>query len=555
MLELMAEYLTPFNWFLAISPILLVLFLMIFCGWSGSKAGAAAWFLGLIVASIFFGGTLESLASGTAKGFWETIFIFLIIWGAMAIYGVLDGLNAFPVITEIFNKITKNDRLLQILIIGMVFPAWMQGVLGFGTPVAVAAPLLLGLGFDPVLSVVIPALGHSWTITFGSLGSSYWVLQRFTGLAEQPLAYWSGLFFIPMTIMVFFFGIFWYSKRIYGSPWRELRRGWFAWLSLGVIQSVVMWAFASWVYPSVAGFVAGFVGLLWGVLLPHTPFYNVEVQTEEVATPQVSDTIEKKKLPHLTFNQAFLPYYVVIAVVFVIYLSPLFHNLFGWPNLRALMETDMWVWGLSWPQITTDIGFIAEATEKYSPLKVLTMPGTLIFASLFIAVLIYKARGLYHPRATRNVINKLMTAALPATLTLITLSMMSVLLMEHGMTTLLALGAAEWTGGYYTFISNFVGQLGAFMTGSNTASNVVFSTFQRDTALVLGANPYIMAALQTVGGAIGNIHCPMNVALGTATVGIVGREGEVIAQTLVAGLIMGAIIGIIGLILMSMFPV
>jgi len=553
-IELMAGYLNPWSWILAFSPILLVLFLMVFMGWSGAKAGSVAWFWSLVVAAVFFGGTVTTLASGSGKGLWETLFIFLIIWGAMSIYGLVDGMKGFPVITETFNRITRGDRLLQVLIIGMVFPAWMQGVLGFGTPVAVTAPLLLGLGFDPVLAVVIPALGHSWTITFGSLGSSYWVLQRFTGLAEGPLAYWSAIPFIPMTILIFFFGVFWYSKRVYGDPWREVKRGWFAWLSLGIIQSLALLVFASWIFPSIAGFLAGFCGLIWGSQLSRMPFYKVEA-SNDIPMTATRQTVEKSggdKL--LSFHQAFLPYYVIIVVVFVIYLSPLFAQFFGTPNLRAILEAPRFQLGPWWPKTTTALGYVNSEAAKYSPLRVLTMPGTVIFFSLFITVVIYKLTGLLRPGVFSTIGERLSRAAVPASLTLIPLSMMAVMMMEHGMTTLLAVGVARFTGAAYPFFANYIGQLGAFMTGSNTASNVLFGAFQRDTAIVLGISPYILAGLQTVGGAIGNIHCPMNVVLGTSTVGIPGRESEVISQTLVVGLFIGAVVGILGLILVGLYP-
>lgn len=544
-LEVMRGHFSVFTWLLGLSPILLVSVLMVAFRWSGSRSGALAWFWAIAVSALVFGGSPETIASGSAKGLWETVFIIAIIWGAMAIYGLVDAMGGFPVITDTFNKVTANDRLLQVLIIGMVFPAWLQGVLGFGTPVAVTAPLMLGLGFDPITSVVIPALGHSWTITFGSLGSSFWVLQRFTGLAERPLAMWSAMLFVPMTIMVFFFGTYLYSRGAYGSGWTEIRRGWFAWLSLGLVSAGSLLLFAMWVSPSIAGFLAGFTGLAWGALIRRIPLYTKRVEAVAPGSGARSE---------LTFHQAFLPYYAVILVVFVVYLSPLVSQWFGTPNVRAILEVERFRIGLPWPDITTSLGFLSAGAGKYSPLKILTMPGTLIFFALGISSLLYKAQGILKPGTATRIWDRLARAAIPASLTLMTLSMMAGLMMEHGMTSLLAIGTAGVTGVAYPLFANFVGQLGAFITGSNTASNVLFGAFQRDTALVLGVNPYLIAALQTVGGAIGNIHCPLNVVLATSTVGISGREGEVISKTLVIGIAMGLVLGLIGLALAFFVP-
>lgn len=543
-IELMESHLSLGTWLAALSPILIVLVLMLILRWSGAKAGAVAWACSIAVAGLAFGGNPVTLASGSAKGLWETVFILAIIWGAMSIYGLIHGMGGFPAISRAFSRVTRGDRLLQVLIIGMVFPAWLQGVLGFGTPVAVTAPLLVGLGFNPVLAVVIPALGHCWTITFGSLGSSFWVLQRFTGLAEGPLALWSAVMFIPMTVMVFFFGTYYYSRSTHGSGWVEVRRGWFAWLSLGVIQATALFLFSVAVSPSISGFLAGFVGLAWGAILPRTRLYRVHVDKAADEAGQGGEAAGQ-----MSFHLAFLPYYVIVLVVLVVYLSPLASQWTGLPNLRSILEAQRFQLGPAWPEIRTGLSFVNPAAARYSPLKVLTMPGTLIFLSLAVSMALYRAMGVLKPGITRHIWERVSRTAVPATLTLMTLSMMAGVMMEHGMTTLLAVGTALAAGPVYPLFANYIGQLGAFITGSNTASNVLFATFQRDTALVLGISPYVAAGLQTVGGAIGNIHCPLNVVLATSTVGIPGREGEVISQTLVAGLLMGLVIGCLGLLL------
>ena len=542
-IQLMQEHLNLVTWILALSPILIVSLFMVGLNWGGAKAGAVAWLWSVIIVILVFGGDVITAASGSAKGLWETVFILVIIWGAMSIYGLIHSMGGFPVISEAFNRVTAGDRLLQILIIGMVFPAWLQGVLGFGTPVAVTAPLLLGLGFSPVMAVVVPALGHSWTITFGSLGSSFWVLQRFTGLDETLLAFWSAALFVPMTVMIFFFGTFYYSRTVYGSGWREVRRGWFAWLSLGLIQAGALFFFSVFVSASISGFLAGFVGLLWGAIIRKTPFYKIEA-----APVQVAETRERSGT-EMSFHLAFLPYYVIVIVVLLVYLSPLVAEWTGLPDLRAVLEGEQFQVGPAWPETRTALMHVNPAADRYSPLKILTMPGTLIFFSLGVAMVMYRWLGLLQKGVVGTIWRRLSKTAVPATLTLMTLSMMAGVMMEHGMTTLLAVGTAYASGPLYPFLANYVGQLGSFITGSNTASNILFGVFQRDTALVLGISPYIVSALQTVGGAIGNIHCPLNVVLATSTVGITGQEGKVIAQTLVAGLLMGAVIGLLGMIL------
>lgn len=541
----MQQYLTPLTWLAGLSPILLVSILMIGRGWSGSRAGALSWFWTMLVAVTVFGGSAFTLASGSARGIWETVFVLFIIWGAMAIYGLVDGMDGFGVITATFNRVTGGDRLLQVYIVGMVFPAWIQGVLGFGTPVAVTAPLMLGLGFSPVVSLVVPSLGHAVTITFGSLGSSYWVLQRFTGLAERPLALWSGIFFFPATLMVYFLATYFYSRVKWGNGWVEVKRGWFAWTSLALIQGLAQILFAV-LSPSIAGFLAGFTGLLWGILLRRIKLYPLNPDPESVERPPAARS--------LSFNQAFLPYYLVIGIVLVIYLSPFLAGFTPVPNLRAAMEADAFRLGPAWPESVTALGFVTPAYDKYSPLQILTMPGTLIAVALGLSMLVYRMLGVWRPGTGGVIGARLARSAVPASLTLLTLGMTAGVMMEHGMTTLLAVGTALAAGGMYPLVANFVGQLGAFLTGSNTASNVLFAAFQKDTALVLGINPYIISALQTVGGALGSMYCPMKMGLATASVGILGREGEVISPLLIYSLIMGLVLGVLGMLAVALFP-
>lgn len=535
--EMMKQHLSLLTWLAGLSPILLVSILMIGLKWSGSRAGALSWFWAILVAAAVFGGGSFTLASGSARGIWETLFILFIIWGAMAIYGLVDGMKGFPAITSAFNRVTGGDRLLQIYLVGMVFPAWLQGVLGFGTPVAVTAPLLVGLGFNPVVALVVPSLGHAGTITFGSLGSSFWVLQRFTGLSEGPLALWSALFFLPTMVMIYFVTTYFYSRFTHGDGWLEVRRGWFAWITLALVQGLAQILFAV-LSPSIAGFMAGFAGLLWGIMLQKIPLYTLRPE----------DGQAEEDCP-LSFNQAFLPYYFVIAVVFLIYLSPFAAGTGLIPDIRAALEVDAFQVGPAWQATETQLGYINPPHDTYSPLAILTMPGTLIFVSLGLSVLVYRLWGILGPGVGAAIWSRLLKSAVPASLTLMTLGMTAGVMMEHGMTTLLAVGTAGATGGLYPLFANFVGQLGAFLTGSNTSSNVLFAAFQRDTAEVLGTSPYIIAAMQTVGGALGSIYCPMKMGLATASVGITGREGEVIKPLLLYSLAIGFILGVMALVL------
>jgi lactate permease len=272
--------------------------------------------------------------------------------------------------------------------------------------------------------------------------------------------------------------------------------------------------------------VAGLVGMGVGTLvLPKTRWYNNNPVKE----------VENKN--DMSFHTAFAPYYSLLILAFGIYLSPL-------KDMLAQFQI-----GLAFPRTETALGVVNEATTSYSPISILTTPGTLVFLSVVISIIFFIKKGLWKKNYGKEVVGSLIKQAIPSTVTVMTMSMMAVVMMETGMTSFLAQGTAEIASSVFPGVSPFIGILGAFMTGSNTSSNIVFAAFQKDVAVFLGINSLIIAGLQTTGGAIGTIISPMNVALGTGVTKIVGREGEIIRKTIIYVIIMGLSVGIPALFL------
>ncbi len=179
---------------LAFTPILLILILMVGFRWGAARSGAVGYLSALVIAILFFGAGPELLAFAHAKALLLTIDVLLIIWAAFLLYRVVEEAGAIKTIGQALPHLTP-DRTLQALIIGWIFASFLQGVGGFGVPVAVIAPILVGLGFSPLAAVVIPSIGHGWSVTFGSLGSSLmrcWLRLTFRRacLRRQPRFSW-----------------------------------------------------------------------------------------------------------------------------------------------------------------------------------------------------------------------------------------------------------------------------------------------------------------------------------------------------------------------------
>ncbi|HHY46228.1 MAG TPA: L-lactate permease [Firmicutes bacterium] len=527
---------TFLNWLMALLPIVAILVLMVKFRWSGGKAGALSWFISVLIAYAFYGADSYLVAMSSIKGLWSTVFVLYIIWGAMVVYFLVTLTGAIDMISSTFSRMTAGNKLIQLLVLGWVFPSFVQGVLGFGMPVAITGPLLVGLGFPPPIAVATPLIGHSWSVTFGSLGSSYSMLVRMSQLDPRALAFWSAIFLGICAYMVGFS-----IAHLYGG-WRSVREGLGAVLVIGTSLAIMLNIVAN-VVPNVASFTAGLVTLgVVGLLLTRTSWYRTGVPVE---APRSALTGQEPKAgsgkPQISFNLAFAPYWAVIIVVFGVYLTP----------LRGIL--DRFSFGFGFPEAVTTFGFVSKASKAYAPIKYLTAPGTMIFVSAFLGYLVYAAAGVWKPGTGPKLVKSVVKQAIPTTITLLTMSMMAVVMTETGMVKLLAVGVANFAGRAYAVFSPLIGVLGAFMTGSNTNSNLLFTGFQIEIAKILGISALVVCGMQTTGGAIGNMLCPMNVALGTGTTGITGEEGKIIGKTLTYGLIQSFVIGILGYILVNWF--
>jgi len=219
---------------LAISPILVILLLMVGFRWGASRAGGAGYFLILDV--------------------------LLIIWTAFLLFRVVDEAGGIKILSKSLPYLTA-DKGMQALIIGWIFASFLQGVGGFGVPVAVIAPILVGLGFTPLSAVIIPSLGHSWAVTFGSLGASFNAMMAATGLDWQVLASPAAIFLGIIGICVGF------AAAYAAGGWKTIRRLALPILIIGLVMSTAQYLTVTMGLWSIGGLIGGTAGLLIGIPL------------------------------------------------------------------------------------------------------------------------------------------------------------------------------------------------------------------------------------------------------------------------------------------------
>jgi lactate permease len=516
--------LTLLHWLLAAAPIAVVLVLMIVFRWGGARAGPAGWLVALLIGATVFRAGPALLAYSQLEGVFLTLYVLYIIWMALLLFQVVDTAGAIRVIGRGILRLTS-DPLLQLLILAWAFSAFLQGVAGFGVPIAVVAPLLIGLGFDPVVAVAGTAIGHSWSVNFGDIASSFNALIAASGMSGKILAPWSGIM-LGVTCLLCGLAV----AHLYGGR-GGVRRGLAAILIVGGGMAVTQYGLAVSGLWNLAGFVAGMVGLVLSAGVARLALYRrgVEPVSGEESHPATGGRA-------MSLGTAVLPYLVLIVVVSAAELWGPLHRLLNAIKLTA-----------PFPAVETGLGW-ATAARMGREISVFGHPGALLAYTSAAGFLVYRMRGHLGGGDLSKILKGTVRGAIPSSIGIASMVGMAMIMDRAGMTIVLAQGLSTAVGALFPLAAPFIGLLGAFMTGSNTNSNVVFAPLQRATAeLVAVAVPVILAA-QTTGGSLGSMLAPAKIIVGCSTAGLGGEEGRVMRKTVPYGLAMTAIIGLIALV-------
>ncbi|MGD8813405.1 MAG: L-lactate permease [Anaerolineales bacterium] len=483
---------------LALAPILIILVLMLGFRWGAARAGPIGWATAIVIAVLRFGTGLEILALAQSKAFLLTLDVLLIVWGAFLLYRVADEAGAIRILGEALPQLTS-DRGMQALLIAWVFASFLQGVGGFGVPVAVTAPILISLGFNPMLAVVMPAIGHGWTVSFGSLASSFQALMAASHISGDLLA-------APTALLLGLAGLVTgYMVAHVADGWKGVRRLLLPVFLLAVTMGATQLALATAGFWSIASLGSGMAGLLLGLLLAR------RYQGQAAGVPRsVIDT--RKVALALSGYLALIVFTLIIQLV---------------PAVREFLN--QFVIRLPFPEMTTARGFTTAAGYGRS-IPIFRHAGAILAYSALTSFFIYRKAGLLERKATQRILAGTVTRVIPSSLGIAAMVSMAVIMSHAGMTDALARGLAQGVGGFFPLASSWIGALGAFMTGSNTNSNVVFAMMQRRTAEILGRSVPLILAAQSAGGAIGSVAAPTKVVVGASTAGMADQEGPILRK-------------------------
>ncbi len=517
----------PLAILLAASPIVVVMYLMIFRHWGGSKAGPAGWLTATIVAVLFFGATLPLLLVAWGKAVLLALFVLYIIWMALLLYFTVNDAGAIAAIGEQMPGLAQG-RAAQALLLAWIFGGFIQGATGFGVPAAVVAPLLMGVGFAASTAVVIALLGHAWAVSFGSLGSAFISLVATTGVPGEVLAGPSAAL-LAVAALGCGVAVLWLAD---GAAALR-RRGLFV-LALTAVMGGAQYLIAKADLYPLAALGGGLAGLMVAI-----PWLSRESNRGAAGSPDLAAQREQYR----TLLVAFIPYAILILVV-----------ISGQLLFKDALDTVQIKY--AFPEVCTTHGFCTPAGDGRS-ISLFGHGGALLFYATVLIFLWYRWRGTLPTAPTteysaRSIVRKTVKGSIKPTIGVYALVAMA-LTMEHaGMTQLLA-GVLSGTGILFPLLSPVLGALGAFMTGSNTNSNVVFGQLQMQTAVALGLSVPLILAAQTAGGAIGSAFAPAKVIVGASTVPG-ADEGDVLRRVTIGGMAIILTLGVVVWIATWLWP-
>jgi L-lactate transport len=527
-----------FSAFLAIIPTLLLLYLLGVKrkpSWIAAVAGLAAT---MVLAIFAYGMSVPLALTSTAYGACFGIFpISWIVFWAIVLYEITVQTGKFEIIKDSIGAITS-DKRMQALLIAFAFGAFIEGCAGFGTPVAVASAMMVGLGFSALYASSICLLANTAPVAFGSIGIPVITLATITGL---PLARLSGTvgrlsapisFFLPAYLI------------LVTSGFPAMLEVWPAVLTCGSVFAVVQFCVSNYIGPQLTDILSSISAMGALVLLlrfwePRHTEEHARATDESMKTP--SDELplrahDVRSGPHYSASQiwlAWMPYALLVVFVLAWGFAPFLAILnrvsiaFPWPGLHNHI--------LRMPPIVS-------APTKYAAMfnfNWLSASGTSCMGASLLAAIFSGMK----PSAFGNIILSVAKKLLRPTVTVAAMLAMAFVMNYSGATGTLGL-AFSATGRVFPFFSPIMGWLGVFLTGSDTSSNALFGNLQVVSAGRLGFDPILIAGANSVGGVMGKMISLQTIAVAAAATGMsVADQSKLFRFTLKHSIFLAALVG------------
>ncbi|WP_312592176.1 L-lactate permease [Stutzerimonas nitrititolerans] len=548
----------------AFTPILLAAVMLIGLRWPASRAMPLVYLFTAAIGLFVWDMTFNRIIASTLQGLVITLGLLWIIFGAILLLNTLKHSGGITAIRAGFTTISP-DRRIQAIIIAWLFGCFIEGASGFGTPAAIAAPLLVAVGFPAMAAVLMGMLVQSTPVSFGAVGTpivvgvnsgldtatigaqlvaqgSSWdsFLQQITSSVAITHAIVGTVMPLVMAMMLTrFFG----KEKSWKAGFEVLPFAIFAGLAF-TLPYVATGVFLGPEFPSLLG---GLIGLAivttaarFNFLVPKNTWNFADAKewpAEWLGTVEMK--LEDLAARPMSAFRAWLPYVLVGALLVI---SRVF------PEVGSALKS-----------VSIAFGNILGEAGISASIEPLFLPGGILVAVVMITFFLHGMRASELKAAVKESSSVLLSAGF---VLLFTVPMVRILINSGvngadlaSMPIVMARYVADSVGGIYPLLAPSVGALGAFLAGSNTVSNMMFSQFQFGVAQSLGISGAMVVAIQAVGAAAGNMVAIHNVVAASATVGLLGREGSTLRKTVWPTLYYVLFTGAIGLIAIYMMGV
>lgn len=505
-------------------PIATFIFSMSFLKKSIGVAALHSFIVALFIGRCMMETSLLTIFSGCLEGLWNTLIIMVVVFSAMLLYELLEKSKMLLALSQwVSNHI--EDKVNQILMIGWVFTSFLQGVTGFGVPVAVAAPILTGLGVEPRKAVIICILGHAWGGTFGTLGIAWnsMLLQLpegYTVHMDQTVLYTCILLGVYNFICGLLICVLCKGKVIKVSELTAV-------VLVSLVQSMGQLLFAFFFNVNLACFLASAASMAvlyaWDRCLCRR-----RISGSSRRGGRDENDGRKGSVPMVDMG---FPFLILSAIVLLLMMPTRF---------SAVLEK----YKLGIPVPTSGGGWTI-----YGTISIFTHSGTILLVAVVVSFLFYRRKKYLCREDTGKILQCAGRKTFNAVWPVLFLVMMSRIMSGSGQIEFLASGIGALFGSWVGFASPFIGILGSLISSSNMASNILFTTLQLRLSQMQGLNAAAILAAQTAGGSVGNLVAASNIVLGLSIVEKGGEESKVMRFMAPVCIAIGVVCGFITLLM------
>jgi len=466
---------------------------------------------------------VQSVCNGAVFALWPVMWI---VVNGLLLYNIAVQSGRFEAFRSWIVTNLPQDRRIVLIVIGFCFGALLEGICGFGTPVAITSALLILLGFPALEALVFVLIFNTAPVAFGALGAPVTVLGAVTDLPAGVLAQMIGRQLPFMALILPF-----YVMALYGG-WRSVRALWPILLVAGGSFGLMQFIASNYINYTLTDVMSSLGSLLITLLFLKVWRPRVDPEFAIKEAPAAADRVRS----NVPAWQGWLPWLIVSAVVIL------------WTSFKVASIGQQ---AISWPGLHKMIAITLYHDKPYAAVwtfQPLATGTAVLVAAILTAILVRLS-----PAVFLRCVGHTIRQAWVAIVTVMLIVGLAYLMNYSGQAYTLGLGAAS-TGQLFILFSPFLGWLAVFLSGSDTSGNALFGNLQVVAAKQLQLNPILFAATNSSGGVMGKMISPQNIATGVAVTNLKGREGDVVARTFIHSIVLTTLLALLVLVQQYVVP-